>query len=91
MRAPDRAARCADPECGQVAEPEQDGDLHYWACTGCGYTFGFIQITQPFHADSDGTCSVGVPETIRRAASAPMHRALGPLHSIGIRDGNPAS
>ncbi len=73
---PDRPTVCADPECAQVAEPEQDGDLHYWACTGCGYTFGFT-----YHAGAPAEhCAVGVPEPVRRAASAPMESALGAQH-----------
>ncbi len=89
----DRLAGCADPDCGGVAEPEQENDLHYWNCLACGYTFGYVQAARTtYGVDPDGTCSVGIPEDIRRAASAPARAALdaqlGPILTIGTRDGD---
>jgi hypothetical protein len=80
---------CADPQCRGRAEPEQDGDHLYFECEDCGYAFGFTR-SETVLAQPDGSCSVGVPEDIRRAASQPMTNALRdssplPLLSIGRR------
>jgi hypothetical protein len=102
-RAPDTAVECYDPDCfddtgrRSTAEPEQDGDLRYHACTMCGYTFGYIHVTSyTLQVDPAGVCSVGVPEGIRLAASAPMRTSIaadqpGPLLSIGRRHGHTAA
>lgn len=65
---------CGDPECSGQAEPEQDGEhCSYWACPECGFEFGY-ELMSP---DSDeGACQIGVPENIRRAASAPAQRVF---------------
>jgi len=65
---------CGDPECSGVAEPEQDGDCAYWACPECGYEFGYQLLGTG--SKEDGSCQIGVPESIRRAASAPAQRAF---------------
>jgi hypothetical protein len=68
---------CFDPDCAGVGEPEQDGDHKYWTCTTCGNDFGFVKMpTAVLAEDQDGNCSIGVPEEIRRASSAPMQRAM---------------
>ena len=91
---PDRSRRCADRGCSGTAEPEQDGDVTFHECQRCGYTFNFRRT--PAEAAQDGdTCAVGVPESIRRDASAPMRAALAadqpaPLLSIGMRPDEPA-
>lgn len=79
---------CRDPECSGVAEPEQDQDhCTYWACPECGYEFGHVLIGK----GEDETCQIGVPEEIRKAASAPMQAALAeqtkglPMLQIGKR------
>lgn len=97
----DTAVACADPEClddtGQPswAEPEQDGDHVYFECVVCGYTFGYERLqTAPVAVDSGGVCAVGVPESLRRFASAGMDQALasqGPLLQIGRRPDASAS
>lgn len=76
------AQRC--PVCDVETEPERDGDYHYFECENedCeagGYTWGFIkiQVAQP-----DGSCSLGVPEDVRRSASAPMEQALRPKAGV---------
>lgn len=71
----DEARRCPDPDCGGTAEPEQDGDHRYHECTACGYGFGYQKL-ETVSVSTAGACSVGIPEGIRRAASAPMESAL---------------
>lgn len=83
------ARRCADPECGGLAEPEQDGEHRYLECTCCGYAFGWERV-ETVAVNPEGGCSVGIPETIRRAASTAMENALArqgrpPLLQIGVR------
>jgi tRNA(Ile2) C34 agmatinyltransferase TiaS len=86
------SVRCADPQCGGRAEPEQDGDHLYFECTDCGYAFGFSRMETALQ-QSTGTCAVGIPEDVRRAASQPMTDALTasgpPLLSIGRRPDAP--
>jgi hypothetical protein len=63
----DEPVPCGDPECAETggrAEPESDGELRYYACTECGFEFGYEMTRQP-----EGTCQLGVPEEVRRAAS----------------------
>lgn len=73
---------CADPECleengPRMAEPEQDGDHSYYICTVCGYEFGWGKVqSQTMAVEQDGSCQVGIPETIRRSASAGMENAM---------------
>ena len=93
----DTAVACLDPDCitdvgaRSVAEPEHDGDYRYYCCTTCGHTFGFVQSTSyAIAAQNGGFCAVGVPEDVRRAASAPMEHSIaaaqpGPLLTIGRR------
>jgi hypothetical protein len=66
--------------CGDRAQPEQDGDLIYYAC-GCGYEFGYQRVAQ----EQDNACQLGVPEEIRRAASPPDPGPGLPLLQIGRR------
>lgn len=96
MVPPERSRPCPDPECGGTAEPEQDGDHLYFECTRCGYAAGYHKAEQPtLAANQSGHCSVGVPEAVRRAASAAMDNALtaastlGPLLQIGRRPNDP--
>lgn len=56
----EEAAGC--PACGELAEPEQDDDLVYFAC-GCGHEFGYRRVAQ-----GGGDCQLGVPEPVRRFA-----------------------
>lgn len=53
-------------------EPELDGDLRYYECPECGYEWGWSRIEK----QQENTCSMGVPEDIRRAASAGMEKAM---------------
>ena len=57
------AAEC--PSCHSRVEPEQDGDVVFFPCS-CGYHFGYTVIR------SEPACQLGIPETIRRAASVPQ-------------------
>ncbi len=71
---------CGDPECDGTASWEQDGDhCTYWACEECGYEFDYQQIVP-----QEGTCQVGIPESIRRAVGGlpQQHKGL-PLLQIG--------
>ena len=92
----DVARPCRNPDCTDehghhgIAEPEQDGDVRYHECTTCGYAFGYERIeTLSVQVKSEGSCAVGVPEDLRRRASAAMERAVtaegGPLLTIGRR------
>ncbi len=111
------AVPCADPDCldahgsRNLAEPEGDGEHRWHECPVCGYAFGWHRATPTLAAaavggsgaKSDGVCAVGVPEGLRRAASAAMNRNLNhstdrstdrstPLLQIGRRadDDRPA-
>lgn len=93
----DTAVACFDPECideagsRSVAEPEQDGDLSFYCCTTCGGEFGYRH-TRPTPTGA-ATCAAGIPEDLRRRASAPMEGTLArqaPLLQIRRRDA-PAS
>ena len=61
---------CADSDCGGIAEPEEDlgegGILKYWVCRKCQMEFGYHLVKDEAAA---GTCSMGIPEPVRRAAS----------------------
>lgn len=46
-------AQC--PSCGAAAEPEQDGDVLFYACE-CGFYFGYQAMT----AEAN-TCAAGLP------------------------------
>lgn len=74
---------CPDPECGGRAFPEQDGDHIYYECEDCGFNFGYERAPQPaVTGDAQGACSIGVPESIRRAASKHMENAMAGLDDL---------
>lgn len=92
----DEAVACADPECvdgagnPSVAEPEQDGEHRYHECTVCGYAFGYQRVRpETVAVNPEGVCAVGIPEDLRRRASAAMETAQArtqlPLLTIGRR------
>lgn len=66
---------CGDPDCEGVAEPEGDQELWYYVCDECGFEFDYQKVTT--EVVSVEGCSRGIPADVRRAASAPMERALG--------------
>lgn len=78
------AKPCANPECptldpestvfNSLVEPEVDGDHRYYECEECGYAFGYERVGEGIRVE--GACAAGVPESVRRAASAPMEGAL---------------
>ena len=72
---PCRDPSCEDPETGErsLAEPDQDGEHKYYVCEVCGMEFGYTQIEQ---AAATGNCSIGVPETTRRALSGTMEKLM---------------
>lgn len=65
---------CADPECTGMAEPEVDGDHKYFACLACGFEFGYQKADTNLIPSSEGTCAIGVPESIRAAFSPPQEK-----------------
>jgi hypothetical protein len=83
----DEPVPCGDPECaekGGLGFPEADGELRYYACTTCGYEFGYEMTRQP-----EGTCQLGIPEEVRRIASIVPAQEKQPvfLGTIGRRTG----
>lgn len=58
----------------EPVEPEVDGDHKYKECPDCGYAWGYERVAEG--VTIDGSCSIGVPESVRRAASAPMETAI---------------
>ena len=67
------------PICGEMTEPELDGDHRYYECEsddceGGGYTWGYERISEGVRID--GSCQLGIPESIRREASSPMEKAI---------------
>ena len=57
------------PICGELTEPELDGDVQYYECEneeceGGGYAFGHQRV-----GDQMSDCQLGVPEPVRRAGS----------------------
>jgi hypothetical protein len=46
----------ACPYCGGKAEPEQDSDVIFFACTACGGEFGYRRAVQ-----SAPVCAAGLP------------------------------
>jgi hypothetical protein len=59
-------------ETTTMVEPELDGDLRYYECHVCGHEWGWERL----EAQQENTCSMGVPEDVRRAASAGMEKAM---------------
>jgi hypothetical protein len=64
---------CLDSDCGGAAEPEEElaegGMLCYWRCTQCEMEFGYELVPDESAA---GSCSLGIPEGVRRKASTPV-------------------
>lgn len=77
---------CLDSECAGIAEPEEDlaegGTLKYWVCRTCGMEFGFRLVKDEQAA---GSCSLGIPEDVRRAASVPPKEGVFLGATIGRR------
>lgn len=87
---------CPDPECGGLGEPEQDGDHTYCECTTCGYAFDYQRLAAVAVAPDGTSCAAGIPEHLRRAASAPVENTLAAtrpplLLQIGRRPDGPAA
>lgn len=73
---------CRDEECPGSADPEQDGDTRYWACTLCGMEFGFERTPQPVQ----DACAIGVAPEVRQRFSSPADGRPAPVPiSIGRR------
>lgn len=58
----------------QLVDPELDGSHRYWECEECGFAWGYELIEEGTRIE--GNCSIGVPESVRKAASAPMEQAI---------------
>lgn len=67
MSEPYIASSTGCPACGAQAEPEEEDGVRKLACTGCGYEFGHAQVPQ----QDESACSLGIPESTRRAFSFP--------------------
>lgn len=71
-----------------LVEPEIDGEHRYWECPmdegGCGYAWGYERIVAG--TTLEGNCQIGVPESVRRASSAPMERAIAAQESLAPVD-----
>jgi hypothetical protein len=53
--------------CPGTAEPEQDGDLLFFACPDCGNEFGYRRVQQ------DGpVCAAGLPVAVAEPVPAPV-------------------
>ena len=74
---------CRDPECDGIAEVEVDGDHRYYECMECGFAFGYQRIS----VSTDETCAIGVPEDLRRSASAPMEQAQMDRFRLAVQRG----
>jgi hypothetical protein len=53
------------PYCGSQAEPEQDGEVVFFACPDCGGAFGYRRVSQ------GQFCAAGLPVDIRVDAAQP--------------------
>jgi hypothetical protein len=73
----DKLLPCPDEECPGQGEPDGDAELRYHSCNVCGYEWNYERISEQVLAeDGAGNCSIGVPEGVRRASSAPMELAM---------------
>lgn len=77
------ARPCRDSECLGVAEPEIDGEHRYFECPECGFCFGYERI----QVSTTDNCAIGVPEDVRRRASAPMEEAMQRTQPVPIQLG----
>lgn len=76
MTTADRSGRCAAPSCpacGDLTDPEQDGDLTYYACPGCGHEFGYAKRAAAL------TCPAGILLTPPQPAPLLLHIGKRPI------------
>lgn len=58
------------------AEPEYD-DTHQWKeCVTCGYQTAYVQTDAVSVGGGGDSCQVGIPESVRRAASSHAEKAI---------------
>jgi hypothetical protein len=50
---------CLDDACPGRMEPEEDGDVRYWACATCGSETSYIRVRQSANA-----CQLGLNITV---------------------------
>jgi hypothetical protein len=60
-----------EPLLGQrsIAEPDGDAETHCHACVTCGFEFNYVRMDATSISGESGTCQVGIPESVRRAAA----------------------
>lgn len=77
------ALPCANPDCdNEYVEPEADGDVTYHECEVCGYAWGYERLQE--RTRIEGACALGVPESLRRAASAPSEQHLSKSSTVSL-------
>jgi hypothetical protein len=54
-----------------IVEPDVEDQTEFFSCPECGYEWGWSKIETP-----QDTCAMGVPEDVRRRASAGMESAM---------------
>lgn len=65
------------PLCQEWVEPEVDGDHRYYECQECLYAWGYERVSEGTRVE--GSCAIGVPEAVRKAASLPAEKAAAIL------------
>ncbi len=62
------------PYCGGAAEPEQDGDVVYFACPGCDGEFGYRKAERGTFCAAGLPVAVAAPEPVLIAATITVRR-----------------
>jgi predicted RNA-binding Zn-ribbon protein involved in translation (DUF1610 family) len=68
MQRPDWTSARNCPSCNALAEPDEDGDLTFYACPLCGHEFGYRRRTAGSAASA--TCAAGIP--VHPEATTPL-------------------
>jgi hypothetical protein len=74
-------------ELGQetLVEPEIDGDLLYWECQECYYTWGWTKVED--NLKPVDSCALGISPELRKAAGKVSGAPVDLGISIGLRPG----
>lgn len=75
------------PLCGAETEAEVDGDVSYYECQNddcetAGFSWGYERLEE--RTRIEGACALGVPESLRRAASRPAERELSKSSPVSL-------
>ena len=62
------------PYCGATAEPEQDGDVVYFACPSCGGEFGHRKVDRGTFCAAGLPVATAVPQPVLIAATIAVRR-----------------